>query len=476
MLPDALRRELVDAVGPEHVLLDDDVTAGYRVDWTGRFRGRTAAVVRPADTAQVAAVLQACSAASMPVVPQGGNTGLVGGGVPGAGEVVLSLRRLDTIGPVDRRAGQVTVGAGVTLAATQRAATDSGLAFGVDLGARESATIGGMVATNAGGLQLLRYGGMRQQLVGYEAVLADGTVLRHLGGLLKDNTGYDLGGLLCGSEGTLAVLTAARLRLVPRLEHRVVALLGFGGIDAALDAAWTVRDSLPSLEALELFLGDGLELVCTHGGLARPFTEVHPVYVLVSCAASADPLDGLARVVEGLAGVGDVAVATTAERRAALWRFREGHTEAINGLGPPHKLDITLPAGELARFPDAVRAAVAAVDPAARVWLFGHVGDGNLHVNVTGPDPDDDRTDRAVLELVASLGGSISAEHGIGVAKREFLHLNRTPAELATFAAIRSALDPAGVMNPQVLFPPVRGRATSRDLREDHGGRSVDPS
>ncbi len=476
VLPAALRRQLVDAVGADHLLVDDDLTAGYRVDWTGRFRGATPAVVRPADTEQVAAVLAACAAASMPVVPQGGNTGLVGGGVPGAGEVVLSLRRLDTIGPVDRRAGQVTVGAGATLAATQRAADAAGLAFGVDLGARDSATIGGMVATNAGGLQLLRYGGMRQQLVGYEAVLAEGSVLRHLGGLLKDNTGYDLGGLLCGSEGTLAVLTAARLRLVPKLDHRVSALLGFGEIAAALDAAWTLRDALPTLEALELFLGDGLELVCGHAGLALPFPEVHPIYVLLTCADRVDPVEPLARAVDGLSGVLDVAVATTAERRAALWRYREGHTEAINGIGPPHKLDITLPAAQLAHFPVSVRAAVGAVDPDARVWIFGHVGDGNLHVNVTGPAPDDDRTDRAVLELVAELGGSISAEHGIGIAKKDFLHLNRSPVELASFSAIRSALDPAGILNPQVLLAPVRSPTMLPDRGGASGAGSVDRS
>ena len=464
MFDDALHRTLVGIVGPSHVLVDDDLTAGYRVDWTGRFRGTTPAVVRPADTAEVAAVVAACRAAGVALVPQGGNTGLVGGGVPGDGEVVLSLRRLDRIEVVDRRAAQVTVGAGATLAAVQQAAVDAGFAFGVDLGARAAATIGGMVATNAGGLHLIRHGGMRQQVVGHEAVLADGSVVRHLGGLLKDNTGYDLGSLLCGSEGTLAVVTAVRLRLVRRSEHRVAALLAFTTVDAALEGAWALRDTLTSLEAIELFFGEGVELVCGVLGAAAPFGVTHPVYVLVSCADDRDPTDDLAGAVDGLDGVVDVAVASTAERRAALWRLREGHTEAINSLGPPHKLDITLPASALPAFPEQVRARVAAVDPAARVWLFGHVGDGNLHVNVTGPAPDDDRTDEAVLELVASLGGSISAEHGIGVAKRAYLHLNRTPAEIAAFRAIKGALDPDGILNPRVLLPPV-GAPTTPPVR-----------
>src|SRR5436305_11462667 len=225
-LPGALRRLGAGIVGEQHVLTGD-ATAGFAVDWTGRFRGRTPATVRPQNTAEVAAVLALCTDAGRPVVPQGGNTGLVGGGVPLHGEVVVSLRRLAAIDAVDVAAGQVTAGAGATLAAVDAAASGAGLAFGVDLAARDSATVGGMVATNAGGLRMLRYGPMRAQTAGVEAVLADGRLVVHLGGLAKDNTGYDLAGLLAGSEGTLAVITRLRLRLVPRLEHRTTGLLAF---------------------------------------------------------------------------------------------------------------------------------------------------------------------------------------------------------------------------------------------------------
>jgi FAD/FMN-containing dehydrogenase len=449
--------ELVDAlaavVGPSHVLVGEDTTIGYRRDWTGRYEGRTPAVVRPATTEEVAAVLACCRDAGVAVVPQGGNTGLVGGGVPLDGEVVLSLRRLDRIDAVDTEALQVTVGAGATLAAVQQAAGAAGLAFGVDLGARDTATIGGMVATNAGGLHLLRYGGMRDQVMGYEAVLADGTVLRHLDGLLKDNTGYDLGRLLCGSEGTLAVITAVRLALVPAQPHHGTALLGFASVPDALAASRALRAGVASIEAIELFLGDGYELVTASLGVGGPFAEPPAVLLLVGCAAQRDPIDELAAAVEEVAGVLDVAVATEPGPRAALWRLREGHPEAINTLGPPHKLDVTLPARALAHFVTSVRDVIAGVDPDARAWLFGHAADGNIHVNITGPAADDERTDEAVLRYVASLGGSISAEHGIGTAKRDLLHLNRSDAEVRAFRAIKSALDPTGLLNPNVLLP-----------------------
>src|SRR5437016_10222960 len=244
-LMDRLVIALADVVGPAHVLTDPELTASYERDWTGRFVGRAAAVVRPAGTAEVAAVMALLHGAGRPVVPQGGNTGLVGGGVPLHGEVVVSLRRLAAIDPVEVAAGQVTVGAGATLAAVDAAAAGPGLAFGVDLTARDSATVGGMVATNAGGLRMLRYGGMRAQTAGVEAVLADGRILSHLGGLAKDNTGYDLAGLLAGSEGTLAVLTRLRLRLVPRLEHRTTGLLAFADAGAALEALVALRRRLP---------------------------------------------------------------------------------------------------------------------------------------------------------------------------------------------------------------------------------------
>ncbi len=451
---EALLDGLRAVVGTAHVLVGRDLTDGYVRDWSGRFVGATPAVVRPADTAEVAAVLALCRDLGVAVTPQGGNTGLVGAGVPLGGELLLSLRRLDHVEPVDMAAQQVTAGAGATLAAVQAVAGAAGLAFGVDLGARDSATVGGMAATNAGGLHLLRYGGMREQVLGYEAVLSDGRIIAHLDGLLKDNTGYDLGRLLCGSEGTLAVITKLRLRLVPLLAHKVVALLGFSGVQLALDAAVALRRGLSSLEALELFFEDGLELVCDALSLARPFAAPHRALLLVECADRRDPTDELAEAVAEIVGVADVAVATDSGPRAALWRLREGHPEAINTLGAPHKLDVTLPARAMAAFIAGVRPVIAEVDPAATAWLFGHAADGNIHVNITGVDPHDERSDEAVLRYVASLGGSISAEHGIGTAKRAWLHLNRSPAELAVFRALKAAFDPTGTLNPAVLIPP----------------------
>jgi FAD/FMN-containing dehydrogenase len=449
---------LADVVGPNHVLTDPELTASYETDWTGRFSGRAAAVVRPGTTAEVAAVMACLYEAGRAVVPQGGNTGLVGGGVPLHGEVVVSLRRLAAIDPVDVAAGQVTAGAGATLAAVDAAAAGAGLAFGVDLAARDSATVGGMVATNAGGLRMLRYGGMRAQTAGVEAVLADGQVLSHLGGLAKDNTGYDLAGLLAGSEGTLAVLTRLRLRLVPRLEHRTTGLLAFADAESALEALVALRRRLPgSLEAVELFLADGVALVCDHLGIPPPFGRIDPVYLLVEVAGAHDPTEELAEAV--VDGVGeralDGAVESEPAGRARLWRYREAHTEAISAAGVPVKLDVALPAGELAGFLGAVCAAVDRAAPGARCVLFGHAGDGNVHVNVLGAD-DGERAaavEDAVLRLVARLGGSISAEHGIGTAKRAWLYLNRSPAEIDAFRAIKAALDPAGILNPHVLLP-----------------------
>ncbi len=373
-----------DAVGAEHVRTDPDVVAAQVVDWTGRFRGSTDAVVRPGTIDEVAAVLRICNAAGVAVVPQGGNTGLVGGSVPLHGEVVLDLRRLDAIGPVDPRTGQVTAQAGVTLATLQRTARDAGWQYGVDLAARDVATVGGNVATNAGGVHVLRYGPTRRQLVGIEAVLADGRVIRRLDGLEKDNSGYDLATLLCGSEGTLAVITAARVRLHAPTRYTVVALCAFDDVDAALDAVGTIRRELDCANAIELFFDDGLQLVCDQFGLARPFRAAHTAYVLVEAAANSDPTDALQRAVEHCDAVADVAVATDAPSARALWRYREAHTEAINLVGSPLKLDVSLPADRLAAFIHAVPGCVEAVAPGAAVWMFGHAGDGNVHVNVTG--------------------------------------------------------------------------------------------
>ena len=450
---DPLANELAQVVGDDHVLLELDLKAGYETDWTRRFHGEARMVVRPASTDEVAAVLRICRAARAPVIPQGGNTGLVGGSVPRGGEVVLSLRRLDTITDIDPIAGELTAGAGATAANVQQAALEHGWTLGVDLASRDSATIGGMVATNAGGIRVMRYGAMRQQLLGFEAVLADGSIVRRMSGLVKDNSGYDLGQLLAGSEGTLAVVTAARLRLVPALTRRTVVLLGFDALSDALPVVAAARASLPSLEAAEAFFHAGVELVCRHAGLPLPFAHPYPCYILLEAASQRDETEAMVEVLERSQTVRDSALATERAQREQLWAYRERHTEAINAEGIPHKLDVTIPASRLAEFEGRVRDAIRAVAPEALPVLFGHVGDGNLHVNILGVDPDDERPDDAVLRLVAELGGSISAEHGIGVAKRPWLHLTRSDADLAVMRAIKRALDADNLLNPGVLLP-----------------------
>ena len=321
----------------------------------------------------------------------------------------------------------------------QEAAAAGGWAYGVDLGSRDSATVGGTVATNAGGLQVLRHGATRSQLTGMEAVLGTGAVVSHLGGLLKDNTGYDLAGLLCGSEGTLGVVTAARLRLVPPNPERVVALLAFSSTSDAVEAAFLLRRALPDLQSLELFLAAGLDLVCRVTGAPHPFAVPHPAFLLAEVAGPTDPLPAVAAALDSVPSLADVAVATDPTRQAQLWRYREGHTEAINTLGAPHKLDVTLPAGELAPFIDRVPGVVADVDARATTWLFGHAADGNVHVNITGVAADDLTVDGRVLTYAAELGGSISAEHGIGTAKVRGSTSTAATPRSQLFAASRGA-------------------------------------
>jgi FAD/FMN-containing dehydrogenase len=442
-LPGSLTRSLAAVVGPEHVLTGD-AAAGYAVDWTGRFRGQAAAAVRPRDTAEVAAVLVLCRDAGVPVVPQGGNTGLVGGGVPLHGEVVLSLARLGDLALVDREASQVTAGAGVTLQRVADAAPD--LDLGIQIASRESATVGGAVATNAGGVRVLRYGPMRAQLRGIEAVLSDGTVVSHLAGLTKDNTGYDYPSLLAGSEGTLAVITRARLRLVPRVRDAVTAVIGAGGLAEVHALARRAVASVPGLLSAEFFTPAGLDVLIAHAGLVPPLPAPSPAYLLLD-AAGPGALDDLAAVIGDL----PAAVGESAADRRRLWSYRERHPEAAGFLGVPIKLDVSVPAAHWVRLASEVAAVVGAADPGARVITFGHVADGNVHVNIVPAAAADGRHEDAVFSFVASLGGSISAEHGIGALKAPWLHLARTEAERGLFARIRGALDPSGTLNPHVL-------------------------
>jgi FAD/FMN-containing dehydrogenase len=439
-------------VGTDHVLTDRDVVAGYEVDWTGRFRGRAAAVVRPATVEEVAAVVMWCADHGVALVPQGGNTGLVGGGVPvgpARDAIVVSTARLTALAPVDTLAAQMTAGAGVTLHALHAHAHQAGLAFGVDLAARDSATVGGMVATNAGGVRVVRHGSMRAQVLGVEAVLGNGALIRHLDGLVKDNTGYDLAGLLVGSEGTLGVVTAARLRLVPDPPDRVVVLAGMPSMAEAMAVTAALRADVDGLDAIEAVVSDGVALVCQKFDLPSPLPPpTAAVLLLVEWAGRGEPPPALIDALDLYPTV----AAADAPGRARLWRYREAMSEAVARVGVPHKLDVTLPSSAVAAFAAAVNDVVVRVVPGAHTYLFGHLGDGNLHVNVVGADPHDDSVDDAVLRLVAAHGGSISAEHGIGRAKASWLGLSRSSEEQAAFRAIKHALDPAGILNPGVLI------------------------
>jgi FAD/FMN-containing dehydrogenase len=294
---------------------------------------------------------------------------------------------------------------------------------------------------------------MRAQVVGVEAVLGTGAVISRLGGLVKDNTGYDLAQLLCGSEGTLAVVTRARLRLVADEPQVVVALLALPGVREAVSLAADLRDEVAEVRALELMEGESMRVVASHLGSDPPLAPDAAAFLLVEAAGRGDPTPALAAAIGHYAAFAPVAVGVERAERERLWRWREAHPEAAAALGVVLKFDVTLPAAAITEFCARVSATLASGWPAATTLLYGHVGDGNIHVNVVGPDPDDDAVDAAVLDLVVDLGGSISAEHGIGVAKRAWLARDRSAEEVAAMQAIKHALDPDRIMNPGVLLP-----------------------
>jgi FAD/FMN-containing dehydrogenase len=474
----SLESELAEVVGERHVLTDSEVTAGYEQDWTGRYAGRARCVVRPGSTEEVAGVARSCGRHGVALIPQGGNTGMVGASVPrgrgGAGsggsgdvrdpgcrdQVVISLLRLNEIEAVDAAVGQVTVGAGATLAALQAAAKAAGEDAALDFGARDSCTVGGVAACDAGGARALRYGTARARVAGLEAVLADGSVVTRLSGLTKDNAGYDLPALLVGSEGTLGIVTRVRWKLEPLLSGRTAALVPVGSAGEAAELLTALRANAPSLESCDFFLDEGLQLVLEHQQRSSPLTQSAPVYVLAEVAAREDPTQELAEALER-AGIEEALIADDTASRESLWRLREGHSEAIGAAGVPHKIDVGVPLDRLGQFmdrvADVVRGATRGGD-GARVILFGHLGDGNVHVNVLGPDPDDVRADDAVLELVLELGGTISAEHGVGVAKARWLERARGAAEVEAMRRIKRALDPDNLLNPGAVLTVESGR------------------
>jgi len=428
---------LQNALGSDRVLTSIEAMEGYLVDWTGNFRGDALAVVRPSTTAEVSALMRVCSENGVCVTAQGGNTGLVGGSVPLDG-LLLSTVYLCTFEDFDPNSGQVTVGSGVTLAQLHAFAVGHDLEFGVDLAARDSATIGGMTATNAGGIHVIAQGMMRKQVVGVEAVLPSGEVISTLRGLAKDNTGYDLTQLLCGSEGTLAVITKVRVQL-----HRPVAtqLLVFGvdSISAALDTAAGFIGNISAAEVI-----DRASVECVHRvtGISVPFDSAF--HLLLEVRGDLD--------FEALAQHEDLIVALDATDREKLWALRERVTEscAVEQVGVSHKLDVSFPQNILG---DAYTQLCDLLDRdgVTQVVIFGHLLDGNFHIFFTTPAADQE-IEREVLELVARLGGSISAEHGIGRMKAAYLHLSRGESEISMMKSLKSAIDPQGIMNPGVLF------------------------
>jgi FAD/FMN-containing dehydrogenase len=446
----ALVAQLRTIVGAAHVNIDPDVLAAYSVDWTGRYQGRAGALIRPADTDQVTAVLNLCRDTATPVTIQGGRTSLVAGTVPEHEDVLLCTERLRSIGAVDEVERRIRVGAGVTLAAVQRAAAAAGLLVGVDLAARESATIGGMAATNAGGLRTVRYGTMGAQVLGLEVALPDGSVMSRQCEVRSDNTGYDLPALFVGAEGTLGVITAVELRLYPVPAHRVTAVCGFDDLAAVVSAGRDLAD-LESIAALELIDGRAAALAAEHLNLPAPVPR--PWMLLVELAGDADQTERLAGALAGVALRGQPAVGVDTAAQQRLWQLRESMAEVVGLFGPPLKFDVSLPLSAIPSFAADSAELIAGSAPDAWPILFGHIGEGNLHLNVLRCEPAaESRIYAAMMELIAAHGGNVSSEHGVGSRKRAYLSMSRQPGDIAAMRTIKAALDPTGYLNPAVLF------------------------
>ena len=458
--------ELARTVGPANVLRAPEDLSGYEQDWRKRWHGRALAVVRPGSTAEVAAVVKACAAAGVSLVPQGGNTGLVGGGVPDdqARQVVLSLRRMTAVRQIDADNLTMTVEAGCILHSVQAAAEAQGLLFPLSLAAEGSCTIGGNLATNAGGTQVLRFGNARDLCLGLEVVTPTGDIWDGLSGLRKDNTGYDLRGLFIGSEGTLGVITAATLKLFPLPATTVTALASCPSLEAAVGLLGLARSRLDaSLTGFEVMNRFSLDLVARHfPTLPRPLPGADWT-VLMEHSGSQDEAGARTNLEELLGSalergcVEDAVVAESIAQSRALWHVRESIplAQAEEGLNIKH--DISVPVSAIPRFVQLTDAALQAHMPGIRLVNFGHLGDGNLHYNVQAPNGTDaveflrkqePRVNEIVYDNVQAFGGSISAEHGVGALKLEELRHRKSPVALSLMRQIKAALDPQGLMNP----------------------------
>ena len=468
MHPELLKR-LHAAVGDAGLVSDEDAKAPYETDWLNKWTGRSSIVVRPADTAQTAEVMRICHETHTPVVTQGGNTGMSGGATPDSSgaQVVLSMVRMNTIRAVDPLNNTLTAEAGVLLAHIQAAAQEVDRFFPLSLGSEGSCTIGGNLATNAGGIAVLRYGNARELALGLEVVLPDGRVWNGMRALRKDNTGYDLRDLFIGSEGTLGVITAAVLKLHPRPVARATAWVGAKDIDALVQLLAQLRAACGErLVAFEMLSAESLSLILAHVADVRaPLGSAHTFHALIELADTQG--EGLAGLLESGLGealeqelIDDVAVSVSGVQTQAFWKIREGISQAQMRAGKAVKHDIALPVSAIAKFAHEADAALQAEFPGVRIVNFGHLGDGNLHYNVLLPldtSPEElstatARLNRIVHDIVSAANGSISAEHGVGQLRRDELRHYKSEVEFDLMMRIKQTLDPNQIMNPGKLI------------------------
>ena len=470
---EAFLAEATALLGPRGLTTDPERMDAWLTDWRGRYTGRALALASPASTAEVAALVSLCGAHGVPIVPQGGNSGMAGGATPDASgtAVILSLRRMDAIRNLDTEAGQIVCEAGVILQTLHDAAEAADLRFPLTLGGKGSATVGGLVSTNAGGTQVLRHGTMRAQVLGLEAVLADGAVLDLLTPLKKDNRGFDLKQLLIGSEGTLGIITAATLRLLPAPVGRATAWVGLGGITEARTLLRRMERALgEALEGFEVVPAHCLESVLAHQPNARaPLAGRHAWNALIECVSpvsdSAVLREGIetalaAALDEGL--IADAVIAANDTQAEAFWALRDGISAAERALGPAMQHDISVPVEAMPEFILAASPRIEAAFPGTLAVAFGHLGDGNVHFHVLAPagavrgvweEADGKAVSAMVYDLVTAWGGSISAEHGIGQMKVDELARLHDPAALAVMMQVKQALDPQNLLNPGKLLP-----------------------
>lgn len=462
MNPEVVAR-LKSAAGPNGFTEDPREIAPHLEEWRSKYAGKSALMLQPSTTAEVAAIVAVCNETKTPIVPQGGNTGLVGGQIPFNGEILLCLARMNKIRRVDAQANTLTAEAGVILASIQQAADQAGRLFPLSLAAEGSCTIGGNLSTNAGGVNVLRYGNARDLVLGLEVVLADGRLLDLTKGLRKDNTAYDLKQLFIGAEGTLGVITAAVLKLFPKPAQRATAFASVPNPGVALFLLSRLQhDTGGLISAFELISRSGLDLVLSHiPGARDPLAAPAIWYVLVEATGPGtfnleETLrTSLSEAIEA-GEISDAALAGSEAQAQALWRLRESMSEAQKREGASVKHDISLPLARIPEFLDVATAAVVRAVPGVRPVPFGHLGDGNIHFNFSAPKGVGESAflarwneiNRIVHDIVNSFGGSISAEHGIGVMKRDDLLRYKSPAEMDTIRALKRTLDPNNILNP----------------------------